>query len=1014
MSTWHVLAVERLGAPDPSWPTIYGPASGEDPIAANGLRSLDLTLVNRPLENHEQELERNFLEAGMGNLTLRLADHDGSVAESLGPRSSTLATEGRYFGPWVLVEERWSIGETNHSAVRFTGYLDEINLTWDEADQVTTGTAIHASNLLKERILSDFETLKRPWPAYPEEPTDDHAVLGHDILEAASAYSFSLTHAERLEAEQALWVGGSFSWVAGLARTENPDPTEGGVGPVWSYDPPSAPAPQVVIGGEPYAVESIAWGLSVMVGFDTFAVATVRLAGAPDLTLILSEGTVIEWPLSEAALSYYTLAHGVPEPASGQDGPSYLDLTSVDHLVEGDKLSIAYREMGKRKNYECQIIDLDGTINRAWLTEPINQAIPGAGGSILRVRRDNRDPVLVDGVAYARRACAPWTLDTSQLLPAAVDWPVLSWMPVDTTSPALYGIIHLQNAGGEIRISRRGSDGTVQATGVWQGPVSGAWTWSYTDQAVLDIYGDDRQWPGATPHAHAMMLYTEGGPSSVVPVNGWRRLSRSLSAVQQGTDAVTWTISSGSPVYNWSATPTTTVIPSAVIAYSSTTEAGQGYWARSSSGAWTWTPYGGSATSVSLTGSPSGSWLALGMGMRNGSPVSEVLLGLVVSSNASTYSSTTAVMVVPDASGNLTVLGTRTLTVGTPGVWALGGGLAMCVFPAPLGGKTYPHTRLWLVKDPSVTPVETTLPTLEVCPGTVQPLSLVGGQPSGWMFLAIETYEDDAGEMARRARLVKVGADLRIVNGEPEANPTDPTNPSVRFRRGVLVQDPVPAGVLTARMVRTGVGDEMLGILGGRLFSVANRINTTLERIQITDLSAMEYLELLGKALLATAVPRPDGSLALVSRAGGTLRGDLQDANGALEVTPCAVWFGKARVTYQDPIQGSKSIEVSAVRQGGKIFDLDLGKVVSGAGQAYAQGSATASFWGTPRPAVTVRIVDVMHGVQSELPPPAWSEWSVGDRVPFTDKVWKITKITHELENREAELELVEMSEEGE
>jgi hypothetical protein len=130
LSTWHVRAIERLGTPLPSWPTIWGPAApGTDALAANGLRTVDLTPFLSPLSDFSSTLERDLTKASFGSVNLDLVETDESLAVLLGPSSATLATSTRYYGPWIEITEVWATG----SAVRWTGYLDETSIQWDEA-----------------------------------------------------------------------------------------------------------------------------------------------------------------------------------------------------------------------------------------------------------------------------------------------------------------------------------------------------------------------------------------------------------------------------------------------------------------------------------------------------------------------------------------------------------------------------------------------------------------------------------------------------------------------------------------------------------------------------------------------------------------------------------------------------------------------------------------------------------------------------------------------------------------
>ena len=84
MSIWIAKAIERKGVPENTWPTIFGPLGGSDPVAANDLHVLDLTPVLYPIEAISQEMERDFLRSPIGEVAIELMDADGAWAEALG------------------------------------------------------------------------------------------------------------------------------------------------------------------------------------------------------------------------------------------------------------------------------------------------------------------------------------------------------------------------------------------------------------------------------------------------------------------------------------------------------------------------------------------------------------------------------------------------------------------------------------------------------------------------------------------------------------------------------------------------------------------------------------------------------------------------------------------------------------------------------------------------------------------------------------------------------------------
>jgi hypothetical protein len=1067
MSTWHVRAIERLGTPLPSWPTIWGPADpGADPIVANGLRTVDLTPNLKPLQDLTANLERDLTKASFGSVNLDLRDDDEALAVRLGPASDTLATHDRYYGPWVEIIEAW--GAT--SAVRWTGYLDETSLQWDEAAATTRATVLHASQLLRERRLADLPELLRPYPAVPTTAGQSFAQSTADALLDADVPAY-VPRADAVALEAALWAAGQFSWT--VATSQEVERTWFGTRTfthTTALPPPAPPANSLTIGGTGYAVDRVEWdetlAATVTTGTPddhtitaTRRVARIYLQGAPDLTGPLTLGATVTWGIAEALRTHYVLAEDVPAPVSGSDGQRWLKLTTLEQLVAGDTLTITFVDTSsgtqRRASLETTVIDLDGQTSKVWLKDPIAQALLTT--SVLKIRRNSRDPVLFDGLAYAHQVAAPWTLDTTHFTPAATSRPILTWLPLDAANPNLYAVHAMAglDRAGALRLARRGpfraSDSTYPLTGVWEGSWAAGWAWlgAPTASAVLEVLGDLNQWPGGANTARPPVLYLNGDLSggATIPPNGWRgyyRTWKSPESLSQDAES-TW----DGVAITWNGTAPTGLIPTRLVAFAAQT-ASPGRYIRTNVPAWTFEPHTGpgtlgAAVTPAITGvPPSGSWIALGMGIYApaASDEQEALLGLVATGVSEPFTDVTAALFSQASGGDLTLRQSLSLwsSGGVPhGAWALGGGLVVQTTTETQDGVTYPKTILH--KLDGANHLTVTLRTLEVIPQSLQPLGLTGPAGaqtvSGWYALAIETYLDESFAATRRLRFLWLSASLTLLNGELEADPADPTNPAATFRRGDPVSSILAEGALPARLLRTGQGDRMVGFVGGRLFQVDTTLPTTIERLKVgaaatrgqdtSGLSAADFLEQFAQVQLASVIPDATGHLRLVSRAGGALQvrtlGGSQVSVRASERSARRTlqtyrgYVSEVRVTYTDGLTGDgRQVVVVSPHAGGKPLSLDLSNLVSGPAMAAAIGEANAFWFGEPAVVLTETWADLTPSVQGDAAPAWWADWNMGDLVTFTAHVapqlvdaYKIHVFKPGPESREVQVELLKL-----
>jgi len=539
---------------------------------------------------------------------------------------------------------------------------------------------------------------------------------------------------------------------------------------------------------------------------------------------------------------------------------------------------------------------------------------------------------------------------------------------------------------------------------------------------------------------------------ATIPVNGWRPSWRSWKDPEQLTQDPDsrW---DGSQV-QWGPVTASGDIPGKLVAFSASTPS-PGSYTRTSAGDWSFRAHNGNgslaaAITPGVAGAlPAGNWLALGMGIWANGNEQEALQALVVTGASFPFTAVSAVLLSQAAGGDLTSRQVHQLWTSADvipaGPWALGGGLIVQSYTQEIAGLVYPRTVLHKLTGTSVVSVDHK--TLEILPSTLQPLLLGGIAGSrtiqGWYALALETVADDSFAATRRLRFLHLDADLQVVNGEPEPDPSLPTNPAASFRRGDIIASSVAPGALIARMVRTSATeDTMAGLIGGRLFCIQNSLPVTVERLQLNatppkgkasgvaysgdGMTASEYLEAFAAAQLATFVPTANGNLALVSRSAGTLRVRAIDgarvsvqASERSHRAKTVAWEGylrKIRVSYMDILADETvSVEESASFDGGRIVEEDHSSVVSGPTMARALARAYVYWFGHPGAILNETWVDRTYGVSGELGPVFWSTWQVGDRVTFTPynpanpgliTTFKILSLRPALEDRSCEVEV--------
>jgi hypothetical protein len=379
----------------------------------------------------------------------------------------------------------------------------------------------------------------------------------------------------------------------------------------------------------------------------------------------------------------------------------------------------------------------------------------------------------------------------------------------------------------------------------------------------------------------------------------------------------------------------------------------------------------------------------------------------------------------------VTLRQTYTVPDSVVAAWSMGGGLVVATEGPAVGTRVY---RL-----NGTTALRRYFASLEIIPQTIcamspQVLPAITGSDtrkivSGWAMLAIETYQDDNFQASRRMRFLRLDATLAPINGRLEQDPEFPTDTTKKVLRGEIISQAVTDGSITCNMVRTGVGDDLVGMIGGRPFQVKAEIFPIIEKVRLGDMTVAEFTEALGSAYVASAIPSPTGDIRFVSRASGQLhlrtKGGLTSSVFADERGPKTVlqafqgFVSEVRVTYREALLDTDQ-EVSAipVYAGGKPMEIDLGTILSSESAARSVGAANASWFGVPAPVTTETWTDITEGLGGDLAPAFFTAWQVGDLVTFdtynasvgaTITLYKIHRMAPAVDSRTVEVELIRL-----
>ena len=866
MSILKITAIERLGTPDPSWPSIYGPdATTGGPVSDqaamdNGCRTMDLTPFARPIVIDNQ-MEKSLTKGTWTQVPLELRDADGSLLASLSPGSTDLGTlsPDRYFGPWIAIDEVWDSGSS--SARRFLGVLDDQSLEWDENTARTTATVYHAGILLADRLASAVPSVLRPLPTVPGDGGTTFTASTLDDLLAEQDGTYT-PRSDKLALETACWVLGQMSWVGFLWKYKYQ------LGGHWHYETYPAPIPpssRISINGQAYIIYGTYQDPYTYVhddgeGISTYAVIKLNLTPAgsapSDLTsspTSIGVGTTCTFDTAESELSHFTLMQDVPAPATGADGQMWMQLNTVAGITAGDTLDFLHNDTssGKISRVDDQftVVDTDGATNVVYLLEPIQNGMVASG---VQIRRNSTDPILADAVGLIQELAAPFPVELVNLAPFQTSSPVAVWLHNDKVAPGapqLFGVHDvLTVVAGDtptLRVVRRGNldtgSGATVAPGNWIGNWDTGWTWWGADDTIsggipadlaIQVRANITQWPGASGTHKPPVMYREGDVDTAgyIPPNGWgQRCSSIRDWTHQGQPMdATW---NGTAI-TWANTPSTAEIPQEWLAFAATTTTPGLYQVVGVD--WTfkpapWDDYLGSSVDVTPSGIPTSNLLAIGMWPQvvNAGTRFEDHEGLCALFATGTGGTGTGLPVWGDVSlvtfscgsgGALTVIGTTLLSDDdghlSRGIWRLGGGLVCQMFHKTINGQVVPMTTLRLV-DEVGTIIVRRLPGCEVLPSTIVPLHLDdvpkrGGDPSGYApshkisgWYCIALETYDDGNGRMNRRARLIWLDHAL--NVMNGDPiADIEAPANLILIGDVLSDHAPNGPVRAQLVRTG------------------------------------------------------------------------------------------------------------------------------------------------------------------------------------------------------------------
>ena len=533
----------------------------------NGCRTQDFSLILDPFKL-QSKLERDLGSTNIAKIQFDVKDDTGAQATALGPGTTSFGTTTRYFSPWVMIQEA--------GVTVFLGYLDQNSIEWDEDHRKTQFDAYHAAQMLQDRLASSLGLVR----ANPGGPTGGAvsftATTGDDLMNALVA-SYT-PRANKLTIEQQLWSQTEISWAAWISQVSQYDSS--GPRPVKitdNFPAPVIPSSRITISGNSYVVSTTVVGFTyqtiisgVTTTYSTLVLVLFPVGVAPtNLNTIggFGIGSTLNFDMSYADRSNYTLVAPVPGPVSGSDGQRFLLFDTVQGLIPGDKLVIPLVDTNTRKNRRTTVTytveDIDGERNMVNTLEPINQALPS--GSI--ATRESNDPIFADAYGLCKALAAPFPVDQTNFGIFATTVPVLTWLAGDKItagSPQLYGmnnvdVITPQREGTEeIRYTTRGSLALITyfttLPGSWTGSDSSSFTWQGSYNTISGATDNNiggeylcpvTQWPGANVSSFykpPILFYgmdLTGGAN--VPPNGWAQGSRSLGRRwNQMQDAYIW------------------------------------------------------------------------------------------------------------------------------------------------------------------------------------------------------------------------------------------------------------------------------------------------------------------------------------------------------------------------------------------------------------------------------------------------------------------------------------------
>lgn len=274
---------------------------------------------------------------------------------------------------------------------------------------------------------------------------------------------------------------------------------------------------------------------------------------------------------------------------------------------------------------------------------------------------------------------------------------------------------------------------------------------------------------------------------------------------------------------------------------------------------------------------------------------------------------------------------------------------------------------------------------------SLMPTTLVALGPDSFYVLA--KFSAQSGQGTDSKRVVTTA----LLNLTASPNPADPAG-AILFRETACEGWPS----IAQAMRDPSNPARILGLLGSRFFQISAQLPRTIERLRADGLTAAELLEHVAQMQNAIVIPRPDGTLAVVSRS--ALGAVIPLALNRYDVNTTRVsrfFFSAVRVTGANDDLYADAF--GAIR-GGSTLEISGHPFLWTEGGCFGVAATYADFCGKPRKEESqgwfFENADVTAPWESLLP---WSAVSVNG-----GPTWILTQLSYDLFKGDASALLLE------